>query len=45
MADKIISQEVAKKGEGGHDDEGVLILQVFDDGVVHQQAELVSRLD
>lgn len=45
VADEVVGEEVAEQGEGGHDDEGVLILQVLDDSVVHQQAEFVSRLD
>lgn len=39
-----VGEEVAKEGESGHDNEAVLALQILEDSVVHEQAELVTRL-
>lgn len=42
---EVFGEKVAEQGESGHNGEGVLILEVLDDGVVHEQAQLISGLD
>jgi hypothetical protein len=45
VSHQVLGKEVAEEGEGGHDDEGVVGLEVLHYGVVHEQAEVVPGFD
>lgn len=42
---KMLCEKVAEESESGHNGEGVFVLEVLDDGVVHEKTEFVSGLD
>lgn len=44
VAHQIISEEVPEKSEGGHNHKGILILQVLNYGIIHEEAQLVPWL-
>mgnify|MGYP006374416833 CR=1 FL=1 len=45
VAHQIISKEIPKKSECGHNHKGVLILQVLNDGIIHEETQFIAWLD
>lgn len=45
MTDQVIRQKISKQGQSGHYDKAIIILQVFNDSVIHKETQLVTRLD
>jgi hypothetical protein len=45
VAHQIISEEVPEKSECGHNDKGILILQVLNYSIIHEEAQFIAWLD
>lgn len=45
VLNEMLCEKVAEESESGHYGEGVFVLKVLEDGVIHEKTEFVSGLD